>query len=335
MGHGRLQTKKSNWSRYNKILVQRHDFSIYLDKSLFGPPAYQGKGRPKRFKDELFIAILGLRYLFNLSRRSLEGFLRGVYRQLRINECPTYTTIFKRIHEIGIKKVLEYRDRLDTLKGMSDLVLAVDSSGLRVNKYSEWMRKKWGINSKTHRDFIKVHLAVEVSTHVLVAVIVTDEKVGDSKELIPLIEMCLSEGLKVKEVLADEAYDTKEIFGYLSKHNILATIRLRKGASSKSRTCLARGKEAWYIKVYGLDEWKKSRKYARRVAVEQVFGAYKISRFSFRSYPRFYNELRCALHPQRSFRSTLSVGITIHVVFSTLQGIDQRGFNVDWDLRSL
>ncbi|MHA1341142.1 MAG: hypothetical protein ACTSRZ_14395, partial [Promethearchaeota archaeon] len=37
--------------------------------------------------------------------------------------------------------------------------------------------------------FIKVHLAVEVSTHVPVAVIVTDEKVGDSKELIPLIEM--------------------------------------------------------------------------------------------------------------------------------------------------
>ena len=115
--------KKSNWSRYNEILVQRHNFSIYLDKSLFGPPAYQGKGRPKRFKDELFIALLGLRYLFNLSRRGLEGFLRvrGVYRQLGIKGCPNYTTIFKRIHEIEIKKVLEYRDRLGTLKGMGGL----------------------------------------------------------------------------------------------------------------------------------------------------------------------------------------------------------------------
>ena len=274
--NGAWQTpKKSNWSRYNEILVQRHDFSIYLDGSLFEPPTYQGKGRPKRFKDELFIALLGLRYLFNLSWRSLEGFLRGIYRQLRIKGCPTYTTIFKRIHEIGIKKVLEYWDRLDILKGMGDLVLAVDSSGLRVNKYSEWMRKKWGIDSKTHRGFIKVHLAVEVSTHVPVAVIVTDEKVGDSKELIPLIEMCLSQGLKVKEVLADGAYDTKKIFGYLSNHKILATIRLRKGASTKSRTCPARGKEALYIREYGLDKWKKSRKYARRVAVERVFGGYK------------------------------------------------------------
>ena len=160
--------------------MQRRNFSIYLDKSLFGPPAYQGNGRPKRFKDELFIAILGLRYLFNLSWRGLEGFLRGVYRQLGIKGCPNYTTIFKRIHEIEIKKVLEYRYRLDTLKGMGDLVLTVDSSGLRVNKYSEWMRKKWGIDSETHGGFIKVHLAVDVSTHVLVAVIVTDEKVGDS-----------------------------------------------------------------------------------------------------------------------------------------------------------
>ncbi|MHA1396046.1 MAG: hypothetical protein ACTSRZ_21285 [Promethearchaeota archaeon] len=66
----------------------------------------------------MFIALLGLRYLFNLSWRSLEGFLRGIYRQLKIKGCLAYTTIFKRIHEIGIKKVLEYRDRLDILKGM-------------------------------------------------------------------------------------------------------------------------------------------------------------------------------------------------------------------------
>ena len=88
--------------------------------------------------------------------------------------------------------------------------------------------------------------------------------------------MCLNRGLKVKEVLADGAYDTKEIFRYLSKHNILATIRLRKGASTKSRACPARGKEMQYIKEYGLDKWKKSRKYAPRVAVEQGFGAYKM-----------------------------------------------------------
>ncbi|MHA1822169.1 MAG: hypothetical protein ACTSU2_05900 [Promethearchaeota archaeon] len=56
--------------------------------------------------------------------------------------------------------VLKYRDRLAILKNMDDVVLIVDSSGLRVNKYSEWMRKKWGIDSKIHRGFIKVHLAV-------------------------------------------------------------------------------------------------------------------------------------------------------------------------------
>ena len=67
--------------------------------------------------------------------------------------------------------------------------------------------------------------------------------------------MCLSSGLKLKDVLADGTYDTKEIFGYLSKHKILATIRLRKDASTKSRACPTRGKEAQYIKEYGLDEW--------------------------------------------------------------------------------
>ena len=87
--------------------------------------------------------------------------------------------------------------------------------------------------------------------------------------------MCLSQGLKVKEVLADGAYNTKEIFKYLSKHKILGTIRLRKDASTRSRTCPSRGKETQYIKEYGLDNWKKSRKYAPRVAVERAFGTYK------------------------------------------------------------
>ncbi|MHA1898609.1 MAG: transposase, partial [Promethearchaeota archaeon] len=88
-------------------------------------------------------------------------------------------------------------------------------------------------------------------------------------------EMCLNRGLKVKEVLADGAYDTKEILRYLSNHKILVTIRLMKGASTKPRAYPIRGKEAWYIKIYGLDEWKKRRKYARRVRVERAFGTYK------------------------------------------------------------
>ncbi|MHA1821399.1 MAG: transposase [Promethearchaeota archaeon] len=77
------------------------------------------------------------------------------------------------------------------------------------------MKQKWSIDSKTYSNFIKIHLAVEVSTHTHVAVILTDERVGDSRMLILLIEKCRASWLKVKEILADGALDSKSVFKYL------------------------------------------------------------------------------------------------------------------------
>jgi len=41
---GMADSRKSNWSRYNEILIQRHDFSICLDGSLFEPPHIKARG---------------------------------------------------------------------------------------------------------------------------------------------------------------------------------------------------------------------------------------------------------------------------------------------------
>jgi len=48
----------------------------------------------------------------------------------------------------------------------------------------EWMRTKW----RRRRGFLKIHIAVDVRTKQGVAMEVTDERTGDGKVLVPLVE---------------------------------------------------------------------------------------------------------------------------------------------------
>jgi hypothetical protein len=52
-----------------------------------------------------------------------------------------------------------------------DMVIAVDSTGVKVTNRGEWLREKW----KIHRGWIKVHIAVDTETNRLVGLEVTDE----------------------------------------------------------------------------------------------------------------------------------------------------------------
>jgi hypothetical protein len=60
-----------------------------------------------------------------------------------------------------------------------EVVIAVDSSGVKVTNRGEWMREKWD----KRRGWIKVHIGVNTKTKEIVGLEVTDERTGDSKVL--------------------------------------------------------------------------------------------------------------------------------------------------------
>lgn len=88
------------------------------------------------------------------------------------------------------------------------------------------MRGKW----KRGRGYLKIHFAVDVKTKNIVSFEVTDESVGDNKNFKDLVEKVDERG-DVNKVLADGAYDSKEIFDYLEEKGIKAGIRVRKNSS--------------------------------------------------------------------------------------------------------
>jgi hypothetical protein len=90
--------------------------------------------------------------------------------------------------------------KLDTsiINSNDDIVIAVDSTGIKVANRGEWMREKW----KTRRGFIKIHIAVDVKSKQITSIQVTKENVTDGKMLKSLVYDALSKA-DVKKVIAD------------------------------------------------------------------------------------------------------------------------------------
>ena len=66
----------------------------------------------------------------------------------------------------------------------------MDASGIKVANRGEWIRHKW----KVKRGYLKIHIAVDVKRKKILALKVTDEKVGDGQMLKPLVEEASKKG---------------------------------------------------------------------------------------------------------------------------------------------
>ena len=76
-----------------------------------------------------------------------------------------YTTLFKRISKMNF-------DIPETISKKEDnIVITVDLSGVKITNRGEWMREKW----RVYRGWIKVHIAVDISTKETLAIEVTDD----------------------------------------------------------------------------------------------------------------------------------------------------------------
>ena len=126
-----------------------------------------------------------------------------------LKEVPNYTTMWWR-RIVSIK--LELNSEVSPEK-IDVITIAVDSTGIKVTNRGEWIRDKW----KKRRDFIKIHLAVNIKTKKIVSMVVKKEDVVDGKMLKPLTRQAVvttssSSSLctTINRVVEDGAYDSKD-----------------------------------------------------------------------------------------------------------------------------
>ena len=225
-----------------------------------------------------------MRAYFHLPYRQTQGVV--IAHTNKVPNTPHYSTISRRINRLEIK----INERLG-----NDIIIALDSTGLKVANRGEWMRHKWHVR----KGYLKIHIAVDIKKKRILSLEVTSEEIHDGKILKKLVDDA-SENNKIKRVLADGMYDSNKNFRYLSKNHIKPGIKTRSNSKAKSTNCHARN-IAVTRQQTNLKRWKRSVSYGYRWMAETVFSSIKRTfgeHVTARKFPHMIKEifLKAALY---------------------------------------
>jgi hypothetical protein len=221
------------------------------------------EGAQFRYPDSFIRLLLFMHVYLHLPYRQLEGFTKALSRYVKGLKPSDHSSIQWRAEKLPIRldKVL--------IDSNEPVIIALDASGINVANRGEWIRHKW----KVKRGYLKIHIAVDVKRKKILALEVTDEKVGDGRMLQPLVEEASKKG-KIAKTIGDGAYDTKSNFRYLDDKGIEPVIKVRKNASSRAGGCMPRKLVAQeYLR--DPDTWKRTHGYGQRWMAESVFSSFK------------------------------------------------------------
>src|SRR5208283_1052765 len=203
-----------DWKAYNAALVKRGEIlrDLCIMKGWKQELAEMNRGKEgSRYEySDTFIKLLAFIHVYlRLPYRQLEGFVRMLSRHVDGLKTPDYSSMAWRTQRLDVK----LNDPL--ARSNDEIVLALDASGIKVANRGDWIRHKW----KVKRGYLKIHIAVDVKRKKILALKVTNEKVGDGRMLQPLVEEA-SKKAKVTKAIGDGAYDTKSNFHHLTENGI-------------------------------------------------------------------------------------------------------------------
>ncbi len=210
-----------------------------------------------------------------------------------IPNIPDYSTISRRVN------------RLDTRinqKVGDDVVIAVDSTGVKVANRGEWMQDK----CNKRRGFLKIHVVADAKTKKILSIKVTDEHSHDAQHLPSPVEQAEKNGSRITKVPGDGAYDSKDNFSYCYyDKEAMPAIKVRKTSSVKT-DCYPRRKSV-LAQLYDLTLWKLSVSYGDRWSVEGVFSSFK----------RFFGEYVMA-HKFCNMAKELEIKASLYNLFASV-----------------
>jgi len=270
---GKKYVDKRDWHTYNEKLVRRGE--AYVSLNFIDTWSKDVKklnkrkvGAPFRYPDSLMVFLAYLHLLLHIDYRGIEGFLRGLSKLICF-DIPDYSTISRRVNRVEVmihKTLMSYK--------AEDVVISLDSSGVKVTNRGEWMREKW----RVRRGWIKVHIAVDDRGKQLVGIKVTDESVHDTDEFEDLVDQSVENVMgadgNVVQANADGAYDSNDNFIKLDEHEIQPGIKIRKpppNARSKN-PCKKYARE---FHMLGYKRWRRKYKYGKRWYAEGMFSGVK------------------------------------------------------------
>jgi hypothetical protein len=177
----------------------------------------------------------------------------------------------RRINRLDIK--IKDLDNKNKLFKDEYIVIAIDSTGIKITNRCQWIRDKWNIR----KGYLKIHVAIDVKTKKILSIKVTDEHAHDSKVLPELVDEIIDSDsiTTIGKLLADGAYEGNDIFRCLADNGIVPCIKVRRNARVKKTNHIFRNLSVIFQKN-NLQEWKDSVSYdGQRWIAETVFSCIK------------------------------------------------------------
>jgi Transposase DDE domain len=268
-----------NWSTYNQSLVRRVELVIAFDvinnwDTELKEMNKDKVGEPFHYPNTFLLLLGHAKAYFHLPYRQTEGIAQG-HAKGKLPSIPDFTTINRRINKLNIQ-INNNNNNKDKVSEDEYLIIAIDSTGIKVTNRGQWMRDKWDVRNNK-KGYLKIHIAVNVKSKKILSMKVTDEHVHDSKALPELVEniIKLDNVTAIGKLLGDGAYEGNDVFRYLSNNGILPCIKVRKNARVRWKKGNILRNLSVLAQRNDLQKWKDSVSYGQRWIAETVFSSIK------------------------------------------------------------
>jgi transposase len=212
---------------------------------------------------------LMLRLVFRQPLRQTEGLMASIFALLGVAlEVLDHSTVSRRAMSVeSIPK------RCALPAGPAHIL--IDSTGLKVFGAGEWLQEKHG--AKARRSWRKLHLAVDASTGLIVASILTEQDVDVPSQVGPLLDQIENQ---IGQVTADGAYDGEPTYETIAKRDpqiqVVIPPRVTAQPSAHFETePTRRDTHLLMIQSLGGLGWQEACGYGTRALVETTMGRYK------------------------------------------------------------
>ena len=274
-GQTSTRRKKIDWPSYNRSqTAEGRLFPVLLSelcKGVVEPErdAHQA-GRPAiPLRDQIFCAVDKVRD--GVGCRRTDELRVSAAAKGQIGSFPTWQGVSDFLCQPEITPVL-----LDII-ARSALPLAaienrcaIDSTGFRTTRFHYYRNERYTPERKNI--WMKLHAAVGIRTHAILAATITEGTAGDAPQLPLLMERAAAGGFKIKEVMADKAYGSRANFEVVASYDALLFSPPKSNATGKANGSRMYHRMFQYFNCYR-EEFDKH--YGDRAQVESAFGAMK------------------------------------------------------------
>jgi transposase len=308
--------EKKNWAGYNEGQTQEKLLFLELLEdltSLIEEEPRKGAGRPSAGLREMVFACTCKVYECLSSRRANSD-LEIARRRGYLSRTPHFNTVIKYLNKPELTPLLTALIRISALPlaGYEETA-AIDASGLSSAFYSRWLDYRFG-EDKRVRDWLKIHVACGVKSHIVTAITVTDGTSNDSPQF-PKLLKDTAQAFKIKSVVADKGYASRGNLDAAWNLGIVPFIPFKSNAVGKKQGSLAWRRMFYYFQ-YHQERFMSA--YHARSNVESSFSMLK---------RKFDNRLFSKKEVAQVNEALLKV--LCHNLVVLVKEAKENGFNID------